>query len=199
MMTEAPGNNDLRDQLIAMQEQLAALQVIQQPLQPAQHNVPDIKLNINVKFPEGLYNMSPADFRSYSKAVLDYQILTNCSDRKIVLQMCLNMDFDLKRAIDTNYLYQWDAYNVNDALAAVKKIVQQTSNVAVYRKEFDNLIQKEKEAIQEFITRLKMCASDCAFICPFDAQHDLMDYHLVNRIRSGILDNNLQLLQLLNH
>ena len=139
---------DLQQQLTALQEQLTTLQAATQPV------VPNIKPMKNVKVPEGLYNMSSADFRTYHKDILDYQLLTQCSDRQIVLQMRLNMDFDLKRAIDTNYLRLWDAFTVNDTLAAFKRIGQQTSNVAVFRKEFDNMVQKDTENIQEFITRL---------------------------------------------
>ena len=33
---------------------------------------------------------------------------------------------------------------------------------------------------------------DCAFQCPFDDTHDLTDYFLINRIRTGLYDNTLQ-------
>ena len=81
--------------------------------------------------------MSPSDYHTYRKDVLTYQILTQYSDRQIVLQMRLHMDIDLKRSIDTNFGNQWDAFNVDDALDAIKTVVLLTSNVAVYRKEFD--------------------------------------------------------------
>ena len=44
----------------------------------------------------------------------------------------------------------------------MQTIVLRTLNVAVYRKEFDSLVQKEDETIQEFVTRLKTCKSDCS-------------------------------------
>ena len=32
----------------------------------------------------------------------------------------------------------------------------------------------------------------CNFICPYDPTHTLVDYHIVNRIRSSIYDKDLQ-------
>ena len=52
--------------------------------------------------------------------------------------------------------------------------------------------QKNIETVREYITRLKACALDCEFICPFDEDHDLTEYHIVNRIRYGIHDKQLQ-------
>ena len=37
-----------------------------------------------------------------------------------------------------------------------------------------------------------MCAMDCAFVCPFDQSHELTDYHIVNRIRTGLYDETIQ-------
>ena len=35
-------------------------------------------------------------------------------------------------------------------------------------------------------------ASDCDFVCPFDETHSLTEYHVINRIRSGVSDHVLQ-------
>ena len=145
----------LQQQMAVLQLQSAAMQaqnpqqnVQPQPLQPNQLAVPDIKPITQVKVPEGQYNMSPADFRTYSKDILDYQILTQYTERQVVLQLRMHMDFDLKRAIDTNFINQLDNFNVNEALSAIKRIVQKNSNIAVFRKEFDNTNQKASESIQ---------------------------------------------------
>ena len=66
------------------------------------------------------------------------------------------------------------------------------SNPAVYTKEFDNMNQSTDEPIRAYVTRLKSCAIDCNVVCPRDEMHDLSDYHIVNRIRSGLLDKTLQ-------
>ena len=50
----------------------------------------------------------------------------------------------------------------------------------------------EGERFKEFVTRLKACAADCNFICPFGENHILTEYHIINRIRSGVLDHLLQ-------
>ena len=100
--------------------------------------------------------------------------------------MRFNMDIDLKRSVDTNYGTQWDRFTVEEALYAVTTVVLRTSNVAVYRKEFASMTQREGETIQEFVNRLKTCASDCSLLCPFELTHDLTDYHLINRLRSEI-------------
>ena len=54
------------------------------------------------------------------------------------------------------------------------------------------MYQHENETIQEFITNLRICALDCAFICPFDDPHDLTDYHLIKCIRTGVYNETLQ-------
>ena len=54
------------------------------------------------------------------------------------------------------------------------------------------MTQGEGETIHEFVTRLKTCASDCSFVCPFEETHDLTDCHLINRLQSGIFPEALQ-------
>ena len=90
------------------------------------------------------------------------------------------MDSDLKRIIDTNHP-EWDTLSVEQAVGVVGHIVTEVSNPVVYRKWFDQILQKRDETIQEFVTNLRMCAMDCAFVCPFDQSHELTDYHIVNR------------------
>ena len=131
------------------------------------------KLVRQVKVPEGRHDMSLAEFRTYSKDCKDYAFLTQYSDQQVVLQMRLHMDVDLKRAIDTNYCDVWDSYTVEDAIKAVGSIVNEISNPAVYRKEFDNMEQPGDEPIREFVVRLKTCAIDCNFVCPYEETHDL--------------------------
>ena len=145
----------------------------------------------NVKVPEGRYHMSLADFRTFSTDCTTYQQLTGLSDQQIVLQLRLHMDADLKRAIDTNYP-DWSTKTVNQAITIVGEIVRQTSNPAVYRKEFDSMVEAGDESIREFVTRLRSCAIDCSFTCPFDNTHDLTDYMIINRIRSAVSDKTLQ-------
>ena len=90
------------------------------------------------------------------------------------------MDSNLKRSIDTNFHDQWSAFNVNNAVKPVGSIV----NHVVYRNEFDNIQQHENESVKEFITRLKTCA--------LDDTHNLTAYHMINRVRSGVINKNLQ-------
>ena len=63
---------------------------------------------------------------------------------------------------------------------------------AVHKKEFDNMEQNSNESIKEFITRVKLCCVDCNFVCSFNEHHDLTEYHLINRIRSGVANKALQ-------
>ena len=106
--------------------------------------------------------------------------------------MRLHMDNELKRALDTNFITSWDTFTVNQAVEAIGQIMNRISNPVVYRKEFDGIEQREHESIVEFITRLKTCALDCNFVCPFDENHDLTEYHLINRIRSGVIYKKMQ-------
>ena len=52
--------------------------------------------------------MNPGEFRTYRKDCLDYKKLTQFTNEQVVLQMRLNMDLDLKRAIDINYKDTWN-------------------------------------------------------------------------------------------
>ena len=88
---------------------------------------------------------------------------------------------------------------MKQAIAAIGKLINQISNPVVYRKDFDNLYQGAHETIQEFVTKLRACAIDCNFVCPFDTHHDLTNYHIINKLRSGIYDKNLQQELLVKH
>ena len=96
---------------------------------------------------------------------------------QVVLQIRMNMDDDLKRAIDTNFNNIWDNFTIGEALDA---IVKHVSNPVVHRKDFDDTCQREGDSFKEFLTRLKACAADCSFKFPFDDSHDLTEYHIVN-------------------
>ena len=124
--------------------------------------------------------MSTAEFRMYSKDCRDFTKLTEFKDEQIVIQMRLNMDADLKRAVDTNFGDSWNEKSVDDALKSIKEMIKNTSNSAVHRKMFDGMSQKSSESVRKFITRLKACAIDCEYTCPFDESRDLTDYHIVN-------------------
>ena len=102
------------------------------------------------------------------------------------------MDSDLKRAVDINYKDTWNELTVEGAITAVRNIVNMISNPAVHRIEFDNMEQNSNDSIKEFITCLKVCSADCNFVCPFNEHHDLTEYHLINRIRSGFANKALQ-------
>ena len=171
----------------ALQDKLAILQQIKDlkdqigysPVPNVTNNAPQPATQSivkNVKVPEGRYNMSLAEYRTYVNDCNAYQVLTGYTDNQIVLQLRLNMDAELKRSVDVNYP-DWHTKSVGEA---------------VYRKEFDNMGQTKDEPIREFATRLRSCALDCSFICPYDDNHDLTDYHIINRIRSGIYNKTLQ-------
>ena len=146
----------------------------------------------HIKAPEGRYDMNSSEFRMYTKDWRDFKTLTRFTDEQLVLQMRLNMDADLKRAIDTNLGERWNTLSVEDALSAIKSTIKHTSNPAVFRKDFDGMTQNNGESVREFVTRLRSCALDCEYVCPFDESHDLTEYHIINRIRCGIADKQLQ-------
>ena len=78
------------------------------------------------------------------------------------------------------------------ALDDIKAIVQRTCNEAVYQKEFQGLMQREHETIAEYHVRIRDCAMDCGFICPFDDTHDLTDHNILLRLRCGLFNKVLQ-------
>ena len=79
-----------------------------------------------------------------------------------------------------------------NAIKAVGTLIKETNTPVVHRKEFDGTVQQSGESFKEFVTRLKGCAADCNFVCPFDDGHNLTEYHVINRIRSGVSDDILQ-------
>ena len=174
-----------------MQTQAQLLTSNQGPGIPHSQPATDTQIARNVKVPEGRYSMSLAEFRTYRKDCLDYKKLIKYSDEKIATQIRLSMDVDLKRAIDTNYGDTWNSFSVEHAIRIIGELIN-ISNSPVYRKEFDHMNQSSDEPIREYVTRLKACAIDCNFVCPHNDRHDLTDYHIINRIRSGIYDKTLQ-------
>ena len=177
-------------ELTNLREKLALLQQIQ-ALQGRVGATTTAAVPKNVKVPEGRYNMSLSEYKTYSRDCTDYRTLTNQTDNQIVLQMRLGCDGDLKRAIDTNYP-DWSTFTLEQAVKTVGEIVNQMSNCAVYRKTFHNMSQGEDETIREFTTRLRSCAADCAFVCPYDGTHDLTDYHIIEQVRGAVFDVRLQ-------
>ena len=104
----------------------------------------------------------------------------------------MNTDSDLKRAIDINFNDEWDLYTIEEAIDKIGTLLKEKNTPIVHRKEFDSITQNEGESFKEFKTRLKPCVAECNFICPFDANHNLTVYHMINRIRSGVSDPSLQ-------
>ena len=127
----------------------------------------------------------------FSRDVTDYQHLTNLTNEQVVIQVRLNMDNTLKRAVDSNF-QNWNQLTVAQAIHGIETIVKKSSNPVVFQKEFHNTKQYEHEGIREYITRLKVLAVDCDFICPHEPTHDLTEYHLIQQLRYGISDAKLQ-------
>ena len=148
--------NDLQ-QLVALQMQVMEMHT-KTIADPSLRSTPTISSQQvkNVKAPEGRYDMSTAEFRMYSKDCHDFMKLTQFTNEQIVIQMRLNMDADLKKAVDTNYGDGWNEKSVDDALKSIKEIIKNTSNSAVHRKMFDGMSQKSSESVREFITRLRV-------------------------------------------
>ena len=56
--------------------------------------------------------MNPGEFRTYRKDYLDHKKFTQFTNEQVVLQTRLNMDSDLKHAIDINYKDTWNELTV---------------------------------------------------------------------------------------
>ena len=188
-----PDMGDLQQQIADMkalvQLQLQSMTMQTQILNTVSSSNSALAINHvkHVKVPERHYHMNLNEFRTCHKDCVDYKKLTQYTE--VVLQMRLHMDNELKRALDTNLITSWDTFTVNQAVEAIGQIMNRIGSPVVYRKEFDGIEQHVHESIVEFITRLKTCALDCNFVCPFDENHDLTEYHLINRIRSGVINN----------
>ena len=136
-------------ELLALREKVQLLEQIQTLQNAVGMTQGHATVPKNVKVPEGRYNMSLSEYRTYAKDCVDYKTLTGLNDNKIVLQLRLNMDNDLKLAIDTNYP-EWRNNTVEEAIKSVGEIVNQISNCAVYRKQFHSMMQTDTEPIREF-------------------------------------------------
>ena len=200
-MTETTGaieNAAMQKQLDDMQKLLSTqLQIIQAQQAVGTQNQPALLTQAagtvkRIDTPSARYDMSAHEFRTYKKDCTDFKKLTGYSDEQTVLQMRIHMDATLKQAIDANYSETWDTSTVKEALEKIETLLKKVSNPVVHRKTFDELTQNSTERFTEFITRLKICASDCDFQCPFEETHNLTEYHLINRIRSGVRDKALQ-------
>ena len=195
MTDENDGANAMAKQMENMQKLLdTQLQIIQmsrnaQPQPTTAQATSTIK---RIDAPVARYDMTSHEFRSYKKDCKDFKALTNYSDLQTVLQMRIHMDAPLKQAIDANYGETWDTLTVANTLEKIETLLKSVTNPIVHRKEFDNMVQRETDSITEFVTRLKICAEDCDFVCPHAPEHNLTEYHLINRIRSGIRDKTLQ-------
>ena len=109
--------------LMETQMQMMQLQMQQQQQRnrnPNNTTATPVSIVKNVKVPEGHLEMNPNEFRTYSKDCRDYKKLTGYSDAQIVLQIRMNMDSDLKRAVDVNFKDEWDGYGSVEV--AIKKI-----------------------------------------------------------------------------
>ena len=144
-----------QNELQALREKLEIMRQIQQlqhdiGLAPPPTRSTQVSSAIpkNIKVPEGRYNMSLAEFRTYKRDCIDYKTLTGYNDNIVVIQMRLNMDSDLKQSVDTNYP-DWGTLTVEDAVKTIGEIVNQMSNIAVYRKTFHEMVQTETEILFE--------------------------------------------------
>ena len=189
-MSETENLTASNDEVENLRQKLELLRQIQ--ALNAETNTPHgTKPAMHVRVPEGSYDMSPTEYRTYMKDCKSYLTLTQLSGHDVVLQIRMNMDSGLKRIIDTNYP-QWEQNTVDEALKIVGSIVHEVSNPAVYRHKFNQMIQCKGETVREFITKLRICSLDCNSVCPYDDQHNLIDYHLINRIHTGVYDSTLQ-------
>ena len=196
--TGSNGSLNLQQQMLAMQKlmdtqlQLMQMQMNHRNITNQEANSRAVSTVKRATIPSGRYDMNSHEFRTYAKDCTDFKKLTGCTDEQTVLQMRMSMDTALKQAVDANYGNAWDNLTVVNALKAVGTLIKLTTNPVVYRKQFDGMVQNSGESVKEFITRLKVCAEDCDFVCPFDETHNLTEYHMINRVRSGVADKKLQ-------
>ena len=85
------------DEVETLRQKLTLLQQIE-TLQVRLNNPSGTKPAMYVKVPEGRYNMSPTEYRTYVNDCLSYHELTRMTDHEIVLQLRLNMDGGFKES-----------------------------------------------------------------------------------------------------
>ena len=148
--TVGAGASTSEAEIAALREKYELLQQIQ-ALDSRMTLPSGAKPAMRVRVPEGTYNMSPTEYRTYVKDCKSYHQLTQMTDHDVVLQLRLNMDSDLKRIVDKNYPL-FELKNIDEALEIIGTIVHEESNPAVYRHQFIQMIQGKDEPIKEFVT-----------------------------------------------
>ena len=131
------------------------------------------------------------DYRTFCKDWADYRQLTGEEDGRLVVQIRLACDTQLKQAIDTLYGDTWRTFTVEQALTEIGHITQRTSNRAVKRKTFTKLTQQDNESVRDFVIRCKQVATECNFACPC-CDADLTNWMLTDKITCGVHNETLQ-------
>ena len=140
-----------------------------------------------------LYTMSTGAFRGWKRSMEDWIKLSKLPREDAVLNIRLNCEEKLRRAIDAQFPSgRWSSFSVEDAFDAVSKITTKTMNKAVVWDKFFSMKQTSTESAKEYIHRCQQVAIDCEFQCP-DCRSDLSDHILLHKLVNGL--NNVKLKQ----
>ena len=116
-MSEEDGNNAVQRQLADMQQllntqlEIMKLQATNNATLAGTVDAEEAQAASTVRrlsTPAARYDMTAHEFRSYKKDCLDFKKLMQNSDKQMVVQMRITMDFALKQAIDANYSATWE-------------------------------------------------------------------------------------------
>lgn len=111
--------------------------------------------------------MTPTSFRSWRRSVESWLRLARWPDQEAVLHIRLLCVPALQCTLDARYeTGQWEALTPKEALDAIGKIVQQSSNQAVKWYDFFNARQMGGESVSVYMTRCAQEVADCGFQCP---------------------------------
>ena len=139
-----------------------------------------------------MYEMSTSAFRGWKRSMEDWIKLTRISRGDAVLNIRLNCEERLRRAIDAQFSSsRWSLLTIEEAFVAVMKITTKTVNKAVLWDRFFSMRQGTDESVKEYIHKCQQAAIDCDFQCP-SCNCDLSDNILINKLVNGLYNVKLK-------
>ena len=138
------------------------------------------------------YTMSTGAFRGWQRSMEDWIKLSRTPRADAVLNIRLNCEEKLRRAIDAQFPPdRWSSFSMKDAFDAISKITTKTVNRAVLWDKFFSMKQTSSESAKEYIHRCQQVAIDCSFQCP-DCRSDLSDHILLHKLVNGLYNVKLK-------
>ena len=136
------------------------------------------KASVAAKLTELTPDMTHPQFRKFLQDWSVYKTITHLQPGQFTSHLYQACDDTVRNSLISTYP-TFLTLTEEAALDALKSVVTQRVNPALHRKEFGDIIQREKEPIKDFLVRLRSAAIECAFECPNqECKMDLSDHRI---------------------